>query len=598
MRSIVRNTTFRISTNGLLRFSTLVDTLSQKQHDTLTREKTYLDRIDNIVKATKFDNSIVDSNILQNAKRDLDEFFLMATIGEFNVGKSSFINTLLGKKILAEGVTPTTSKINFVRYGQTYDEKDGNVKNITIPVEWLRSCVIVDTPGLNSTYKDHQQITSDFIPRTDIVFFLTNATQIFNKSEIDFIKYIREWNKRAVIVISKKDHLESEEDLNQVISFLRTHFEKQFGYIPEIFPVSSKIAFQALNNNNPEDKEKLYKLSGFYDLEHYIKTVLNDKERIRVKFSNGLNIGSRLLEKYNVLCQSLVKELDTKILEVANLENLGKQYTTEMNRYVELNFNDIDRILWSMNTRACDLIDDTVQLTNFRILFSQKRFSEKFTKEVVDDINKTLEQKVKYMIDHFSTKNKEFLKRIRTDLINKFSEIKGLDYTSKLEKRKDLLDDSICKITTSHNKVENIDKIIDDIKNAFWSMIAVELAAIFGVGAVAQISALFAVPIEPIVFAATGTVIGALGIGILPYKRQKLKTMIKERTKQSSDELKKNLTLHFTNEINQNLSRIGAIIEPHHLLVKQDRDRFVDYINKLEVEFNETEQIKKVIDFI
>jgi hypothetical protein len=183
-------------------------------------------------------------------------------------------------------------------------------------------------------------------------------------------------------------------------------------------------------------------------------------------------------------------------------------------------------------------------------------------------------------------------------LINKFSAIKGLDYTSKLEKRQDLLDESIGKFATTHNRVENIDKIVDDIKGAFWGMIAVELAAIFGVGAVAQISALLAVPIEPIVFATTGTVVGILGIGILPYKRQRLKSMIKEKSKLSSDELKKSLKLHFDNEINQNLSRIGSIIEPHHLLVKQDRERFVNTITLISKETDEIQQIKKVIDHI
>ena len=43
--------------------------------------------------------------------RNLDEAFLLVVVGEFNAGKSSFINALLGGAVLPEGVTPTTDRI-------------------------------------------------------------------------------------------------------------------------------------------------------------------------------------------------------------------------------------------------------------------------------------------------------------------------------------------------------------------------------------------------------------------------------------------------------------------------------------------------------
>ena len=38
-------------------------------------------------------------------------------VGEFNAGKSAFINALVGAEVMPEGVTPTTSVINLLRYG-------------------------------------------------------------------------------------------------------------------------------------------------------------------------------------------------------------------------------------------------------------------------------------------------------------------------------------------------------------------------------------------------------------------------------------------------------------------------------------------------
>jgi ribosome biogenesis GTPase A len=62
-----------------------------------------------------------DHETLAQSIHQLDELFLLVVVGEFNSGKSAFINALLGQKILKEGVTPTTTQINVLRYGETQE---------------------------------------------------------------------------------------------------------------------------------------------------------------------------------------------------------------------------------------------------------------------------------------------------------------------------------------------------------------------------------------------------------------------------------------------------------------------------------------------
>jgi hypothetical protein len=96
---------------------------------------------------------------------------------------SSFLNALLGKKWLPDGITPTTSKINLLRYGEKFqiidsvaDEDGASDKVIvTIPVDWLKQINLVDTPGTNAVIKSHQEITQNFIPRSDLIFFVTSS---------------------------------------------------------------------------------------------------------------------------------------------------------------------------------------------------------------------------------------------------------------------------------------------------------------------------------------------------------------------------------------------------------------------------------------
>ena len=49
-----------------------------------------------------------DQETFLRSVRQLDELFLLVVVGEFNAGKSAFINALLGQRVLEEGVTPTT----------------------------------------------------------------------------------------------------------------------------------------------------------------------------------------------------------------------------------------------------------------------------------------------------------------------------------------------------------------------------------------------------------------------------------------------------------------------------------------------------------
>ena len=55
---------------------------------------------------------------LDDALRHLEDMFMVTVVGEFNVGKSSVINALLGESFLEEGSIPTTSSVFVIRYDQ------------------------------------------------------------------------------------------------------------------------------------------------------------------------------------------------------------------------------------------------------------------------------------------------------------------------------------------------------------------------------------------------------------------------------------------------------------------------------------------------
>ena len=126
---------------------------------------------------------------LQKAILQLDELFLIVVAGEFNAGKSALINALLGQKVLAEGTTPTTSRVTLVKWGEQAAEQvvDEKFSIYTYPLPLLKELNIVDTPGTNAIIRHHERLTDEFIPRSDLILFITSADHPLTESERQFL---------------------------------------------------------------------------------------------------------------------------------------------------------------------------------------------------------------------------------------------------------------------------------------------------------------------------------------------------------------------------------------------------------------------------
>jgi small GTP-binding protein len=219
--------------------------LSSRQQELLAEESRVLDRLAAALAA--FPATEEDRAELRRASEQLGDLFLLVIVGEFNAGKSAFINAMLGAEVMPEGVTPTTSVINLLRYGDEPVETmlpEGIIQR-TWPAPMLEEITVVDTPGTNAIIREHESLTQQFVPRADLVLFVTSADRPFSESEREFMAAIREWGKKIVIILNKIDLLRDDEQREQVVSFVRENVERLLGFKPEIFPVSALLAQQA-----------------------------------------------------------------------------------------------------------------------------------------------------------------------------------------------------------------------------------------------------------------------------------------------------------------------------------------------------------------
>ena len=148
-----------------------------------------------------------DLEVLEDLRQQLDELFLVVVVGEYNAGKSTFLNALLEADLLETGELPTTRQVHLLRYGsvENITESEPGLLIHELPAELLQDLNIVDTPGTNSMQREEQALTEGYVPRADLVFFLTSLMQPYSASEHEFLKVIRSWGKQIVFVINQVD---------------------------------------------------------------------------------------------------------------------------------------------------------------------------------------------------------------------------------------------------------------------------------------------------------------------------------------------------------------------------------------------------------
>jgi small GTP-binding protein len=270
-----------------------MEILSKKQKQLLTKERDLLNQLR--LSLVKYGVTKEDQEALTESIRQLDDFFLLVVVGEFNSGKSAFINALLGDRILEEGVTPTTTKVNILRYGEAKEKTNlsENIESLSIDAPFLKEISIVDTPGTNAIIREHEEITSLFVPRSDLILFVTSADRPFTESERLFLEQIQSWGKKVVLVINKIDILQNDEALDEIQVFVAENAQKTLNMTPEIYPISAQLALKA-----KQGKPELWQESRFEALENYILSTLDQKSRLKLKLLNPLGVGKHLSSQY------------------------------------------------------------------------------------------------------------------------------------------------------------------------------------------------------------------------------------------------------------------------------------------------------------
>ncbi len=563
--------------------------LTENQEILLNDERRALNELRLIL--VQFGATDEDKQTLSDSIQQLDELFLLVVVGEFNAGKSAFINALLGQKLLVEGVTPTTTQINILRYGNTQERITTNENQhvLTLPVEWLSKISIVDTPGTNAIVRAHEALTSQFVPRSDLVLFITSADRPFTESERVFMENIRDWGKKVVIIINKIDILQSADDLEQVQNFVSENARILLGVQPEIFPISARLALLA-KTGEPD----LWPKSRFEALESYVQRTLDESSRLRLKFLSPLGVGMHLAERHLGIIRSRLDLLKDDFSMLSDVEAQLNLYKEDMHRDFNFRMADIENILYEMEQRGEGYFDDTFRLARVFDLLSKDRIRTEFEHQVIADTPQRIEQKVTELIDwlvdsdlrqwravteHLAERRRAHQNRIVGD-----SGPGNFNYDR--ERLMEAVGREAQRVVETYDKVNEAAAIAQGAQAAVAASPAIEIGAIRHRALVTIIATTMAADVTGVLMASA---IAALGLFVIPARRRSAKAEMSEKVALLRKQLTETLRAQFEREIERSLHHINDAISPYTRFVRAESGKLTETrseIEKIESEFN------------
>ena len=296
-------------------------------------------------------HTLVSELLVQRIPKLDEERFVLIVLGEFNHGKSTFVNALLGAAVLPAGITPTTATINHLVYADkpcakavlTDDSvravdprslsewvtiesnKSDKVRYVEVgwPAEILKDRVtLVDTPGVNDINEARAEITYNYIPRADAVLFLLDAAQVLKQSERAFLeqRILRRSKDKLLFIVGKSDLLSPEEKA-EALKYCRDNLTPLLDAEPVLFTVSAKqaLAGQVAQSGIPELREYLTRYLSSERGRVLLDNASADGQRLSAYLRQNLGIKRRSLEL-------TLEELETRIARVQK-ELTGKQQT-------------------------------------------------------------------------------------------------------------------------------------------------------------------------------------------------------------------------------------------------------------------------------
>jgi predicted GTPase len=363
--------------------------------------------------------------------------FHLAVLGQVKRGKSTLINALLGEEVMPSSVIPLTAIPTFIQYGEqrglriryqddrpdivfnSLKEMDSleysvslseaqwlnkhlmefvteasNPRNekgvahveVTHPASILRDVVIIDTPGIGSTYRHNTEVTMGFLPQSDAALFLVSVDPPITEVELTFLKDIKGKVSKLFFALNKVDYL-TKTELAEALTFYKKVLTEEAGIdsTTPIFTISSRNGLEAKTAGDTQKWED----SGLAKLSEYLITFLAHEKSLVLRDA----IGRKALDVLNDMYLQIELEIRTLELPLTELESRLSVFGKKIAEAEQQRIHAQD-ILRGDKKRVHDILEEHIRSLQAPFCEQLMEIAEKAMSESLHDSEHAAQQAV------------------------------------------------------------------------------------------------------------------------------------------------------------------------------------------------------------
>jgi len=413
-----------------------------------------LDRIERMESLSSLrESGKVRENLAEIREKLSQNRFHLVVIGQFKRGKSTFINSIIGDRLLPTSVVPLTSIVTLLKYGPgegievifengnrktiardnltEYVTEKGNPGNgkkvkqveIVFPSDYLRDgMIIVDTPGVGSTFENNTEMTYNYLPKVDAALFLLAVDPPISQSEIHFLKEVQKYVEKIFFIQNKIDYL-SDEERRESMVFSKKVIEEALGMDGiKIHPLSAKMALEGKLSQNKELLEKSHlpefdRVLGEFLLKAKGKTILraalNGTRRLLSDEELSLELEKKAIGTPLEILEQRLKIFKEKMDVIKrDREDIRYYFEGEIKRLIDFLDRDLERLKEREVSELTKKLEETAKAhENMNIAEYGKLLESTFNQTMVKDFNEWVAQEEERLNREYAQVSKRYSER-------------------------------------------------------------------------------------------------------------------------------------------------------------------------------------------
>ncbi len=412
------------------------------------------------------EGSAEDRQRLMDVAQDIRElFFLVVIIGEFNAGKSTFINALLGDDLLPMGITPTTEVIELIKHGDQVSRvpemRSDGIRVWIHPNTGAPGVALVDTPGTGSIFAKHEKTAKSFLHRSDLVIFVISAKRAFAETERLYLELAKNYGKKIILVVNQVDLLDASQQM-EVRRFVEQQVQELLDLRPLLFMVSAR---DSLNSKGTASE------SGIDAVKAHLRGVFSEMSPTKQKLLTPLDLAEHIADRYIDSAKHQADAISMDTTKARDIQSELESQSQGLSTQLKTARAEIDRVFDGMRQRGQEFIGSRLSLRQIGRSLSREKLQQDFQDVVIGralrEINDASSGYINALVDNSRSYWRGVIERLNTVRAQLEGEVGGLDAGVYAEQR-EALEEAI-RIAETELKTYSTGRVIGEMEESFRS---------------------------------------------------------------------------------------------------------------------------------